>query len=206
VRAVAFIDGQNLFGHAKSAWGYKYANYCPKQLAERICSENGWTLTETHFYTGIHEVERNAYLHYWWRSKLDYLRSTGVRVFTRKLRYSPVEKIYRGIQTVEYVAREKGVDVRMALDIVRYALDNKYDVALIFSQDQDLSEAVDDVRAIARLQGRDITIACAFPDAPRQRGVNKSDWKRIPKAMYDECLDPTDHKASANGQLDQRGG
>jgi len=35
---------------------------------------------------------------------------------------------------------EKGIDVRLALDVVRMALGNLY-VALIFSQDQDLSEA-----------------------------------------------------------------
>lgn len=204
MRVHAFIDGQNLFGHAKSAWGYRYATYCPHQLAEWVCDQQGWTLEQVHFYTGIHEANRDAFLHYWWRSKLDYIRSTGVRVFTRKLRYSEVERVHRGIQTVEYVPREKGVDVRMALDIVRLALDNEYDVAVIFSQDQDLSEAVDDVRAIAKLQDRRIQLVCAFPEAAGQRGINKTKWLPIPKGVYDARLDTTDHRARADAQLRRR--
>jgi uncharacterized LabA/DUF88 family protein len=40
------------------------------------------------------------------------------------------------------VGEEKGMDVRLAVDVVRMAREKLYDVALIFSQDQDLSEAV----------------------------------------------------------------
>ncbi len=45
---------------------------------------------------------------------------------------------------------EKGIDVRMALDIISMAHRREYDVALVFSQDQDLSEAAQEIRAIAR--------------------------------------------------------
>lgn len=48
------------------------------------------------------------------------------------------------------VGEEKGVDVRIALDIVRMAHRGDYDVALVFSQDQDLSEVAEEVRAIAK--------------------------------------------------------
>ena len=48
---------------------------------------------------------------------------------------------------------EKGIDVRLALDVVPMARENLYDVALIFSQDQDLSEAADEVKAISVQQG-----------------------------------------------------
>jgi uncharacterized LabA/DUF88 family protein len=37
-------------------------------------------------------------------------------------------------------AEEKGIDVRIAIDVIRLAHRNAYDVALLFSQDQDLSE------------------------------------------------------------------
>ncbi|HXR04291.1 MAG TPA: hypothetical protein VN836_06240 [Verrucomicrobiae bacterium] len=36
-RVVAFIDGQNLFYAAKTAFGYKHPNYDPKALATRLC-------------------------------------------------------------------------------------------------------------------------------------------------------------------------
>jgi len=41
-RAVAFIDGQNLFYAAKKAFGYQYPNYDPKLLAAHITSLRRW--------------------------------------------------------------------------------------------------------------------------------------------------------------------
>ncbi len=35
---VAFLDGQNLFYAAKKAFGYRFPNYDPKALAERVAS------------------------------------------------------------------------------------------------------------------------------------------------------------------------
>ena len=98
------------------------------------------------------------------------------------------------------VGQEKGVDVRIALDVVRLALKNSYDVALIFSQDQDLSEAVDDVKMISRLEKRWIKLACAYPASPtydNKRGINGTDWIQINKKTYESCIDPVDYRRKA---------
>jgi uncharacterized LabA/DUF88 family protein len=44
--------------------------------------------------------------------------------------------------------REKGVDVRLAVDLVRLAAEDKYDVAIVISRDEDLLHAVDTVQQI----------------------------------------------------------
>src|ERR1035437_3680447 len=69
-RAVAFFDGQNLFHCAKDAFGYRWANYDPVKLAQSICSQNSWNLNQTRFYTGIHTLQGDAYLHGFWKNKL----------------------------------------------------------------------------------------------------------------------------------------
>jgi hypothetical protein len=43
-RAVAFIDGQNLFYAAKNAFGYNYPNYEVAALAAALCRMQGWQL------------------------------------------------------------------------------------------------------------------------------------------------------------------
>jgi len=89
------------------------------------------------------------------------------------------------------------VDVRLALDVVRGALRADYDVALIFSQDQDLSEVADEIRAIAVQQDRWIKVASAFPASPtsaNKRGIEKTDWINIARAEYDRCIDPNDYR------------
>ena len=110
-------------------------------------------------------------------------------MFARPLRY-------RMTKNGREKAEEKGVDVRIAVDIVRAVLREECDVALIFSQDQDLSEVAKEVREIAREQRRWIKIASAFPsgeDAENIRGVNNTDWVRIDRETYDLCLDSHDH-------------
>ena len=92
---------------------------------------------------------------------------------------------------------EKGIDVRIALDIIRMAHREEYDVGLVLSQDQDLSEVAEEIRAIAREQDRWIKIACAFPSSPtsrNRRGIDKTDWIRIDRATYDACLDRRDYR------------
>jgi hypothetical protein len=102
-----------------------------------------------------------------------------------------------GGTTTVLVGQEKGIDVRLALDVVSLARANEFDVALIFSQDQDLSEVADEVRSIAREHDRWIKLACAFPSSPTYqniRGINKTDWIKIDRTSYDACLDPHDYR------------
>jgi hypothetical protein len=72
-----------------------------------------------------------------------------------------------------------------------------YDVALVFSQDQDLSEVADEIRTIAKQQGRWIKMACAYPISPtvsNKRGINGTDWIKINRSTYDTCTDPKDYR------------
>ena len=50
--------------------------------------------------------------------------------------------------------QEKGVDVSLALDLVRATYDLQYEVAIIVSQDWDFGPAVRLAKAIAQVQDR----------------------------------------------------
>ena len=87
--------------------------------------------------------------------------------------------------------------MRIALDVIRLAHRGDYDVALIFSQDRDLSEVAKEIRVIAREQGRWIKIASAFPSSPmsrNHRGIDRTDWIRLDRELYEACLDPRDYR------------
>ena len=122
----------------------------------------------------------------------------GVWTFSRSLRYrNQTVKLPDGSTHAFLAAEEKGVDVRIALDVIRMAHRNEYDVALVFSQDQDLSEVAAEIRVIAREQNRWIKIACAFPSSPtsrNRRGIDRTDWIPIERATYDACLDRRDYR------------
>ena len=198
-RAVAFFDGQNLYHHAKAAFGHYHPNFDPIKLSDVICKQQGWQPTGVRFYTGVPDSSRDPYWHGFWTRKLLALRRSGVLVVHRTLRYRIIEVSddHGEVRRVE-VAQEKGIDVRLALDVVRLASTNQLDVALIFSQDQDLAEIADDIREICRVQSRWIKVASAFPSGPNAsayRGIDKTDWIRISQALYDSCIDPRDYRS-----------
>jgi len=197
-RTVAFFDGQNLFHAVKRAVGYSFPNYDPRLLAERVCAARSWTLSDVRFYTGVPSAQDNAFWNHFWNAKLAVLGTRNVVPFSRSLRYrNETIRLPDGTQHTSLVGHEKGIDVRIALDVVRQAIDGSFDVALLFSQDQDLSEVVDEVKLVARQTKRWIRVACAYPESPvsgAQRGVNGAEWIRIDRALYDSCLDPADYR------------
>ena len=102
-----------------------------------------------------------------------------------------------GREHVFLVGQEKGIDIRLALDIISLASRGSFDVAVVFSQDQDLSEVADEIRVIAREKQVWLKIASAFPLSPtyrNRRGINKTDWIPIDRALYDECVDQRDYR------------
>jgi uncharacterized LabA/DUF88 family protein len=203
-RTTAFVDGQNVFYAAKEAFGYTYPNYDVKALAEALCRQQGWQLDHTRFYTGIPHPQDHARWHHFWMAKLRTMSWQGTYVYSRPLRYrnQSVELPNGTVQTV-LVGEEKGIDVRIALDVIRFAYESACDVLLIFSQDQDLSEVADEVRRVARLQQRWLKMACAFPSSPtsrNSRGINNTDWIKIDRATYDRCLDPRDYRPKKPGE------
>jgi uncharacterized LabA/DUF88 family protein len=197
-RVYAFVDGQNLYHAVKAAYGYTYPNYDPLLLSKSICNSSGWSLIKVNFYTGVPKKAVDPLWQGFWEGKIAEMGKRGIKTFTRTLRYSNENvTLPDGRETTVLVGREKGIDVRIALDVVRTARQNLYDVALIFSQDQDLSEVAKEVREISLADDRWIKVACAFPTSPTlndPRGINGTDWIPIERSMYDACLDPLDYR------------
>lgn len=197
-RTVSFIDGQNLFHSARESFGYTYPNYDVIALSRNICERLGWDLVQTRFYTGIPDLWDDPFWNHFWMAKLRLMSWQKIQIYSRSLRYRNKRvTLPDGKEYTFLTGEEKGIDVRIALDVIRMAHRKEYDVALIFSQDQDLSEVAEEIRAIAREQNRWIKVACAFPFSPtttNRRGIDKADWTKIDRATYDACIDPRDYR------------
>ena len=193
-RAVAFFDGQNLYRHAKDAFGHSHPNYHPVRLFDAVCADKGWENRGVRFYTGTPAARHHPMWHAYWANRLLAMRREGIFVESRPIRYRRIDDGRRGTR---YVAQEKGIDLRLGLDVVRLARANQLDAAVIFSQDQDLAEVVAEVKAIARDAGRWIRVASAYPVGPAatvSRGIEGAEWYRIDQARYDACLDERDYR------------
>lgn len=197
-KVIAFIDGQNLFHGIKEAFGYKYPNYDIKLLVEKICSEQNWSLEEINFYTGVPDEIDNRFWYTFWTNKLSVMGRQKIKIFSRSLKYrNQTIKLPDNSEHTFLVGQEKGIDIRIALDAIKIALKNTCNIILIFSQDQDLSEVADEIRTISQDQKRWIKIASCFPISPaydNKRGINKTDWIKFDKKLYELCIDKNDYR------------
>ena len=113
-RAIAFVDGQNLFHCVKDAFGYAHPNYDIKALAQSICNARGWQFDQVRFYTGYPDAADNPAWNHFWIAKLAQMGRDQVHVFSRKLRYRNQTVRLPGGGTHSFlVGQEKGVDVRL---------------------------------------------------------------------------------------------
>ncbi len=198
-RVVAFFDGQNLYHSAREAFGIRFPDFDPICLANRLCSQHpDWETPIVRFYTGVPQPSDNQRWHSFWSNKLAQLKRNGAYVYSRPLKYSNQSIILAdGSQSTTLIGREKGIDVRVAIDMVRMARLGELDVALIFSQDQDLSEVADEIRQISQTDNRWIKIACAYPISPTRthtRGINNTDWISFDRTLYNQCIDSRDYR------------
>ena len=185
-RAETFFDLQNLYLSAKTAWRINYPDFDPIALSRLIIGKHPkWRLTGIHLYTGVHTRDKSLFWHTFWNNKLaaHKAQDTRVSVFTTPLHYN------------NNIPSEKGVDIRIALDLVRAARLGRCDVAGLFSGDTDFAEVAKEIREIAYEKQRWIKIASVMPDHPDlKRGIDGTDWIRLSKAEYDSCIDTNDYR------------
>jgi uncharacterized LabA/DUF88 family protein len=82
-----------------------------------------------------------------WEIKTSKLRKRieEIKIDDRVVGYKNILK--KGINKIQYERlREKGIDVKLATDLIVGAIDDKYDVAVIVSSDADIVPAIDWVR------------------------------------------------------------
>lgn len=190
LRTIVFFDGQNLFHGAKEAWAiqqtgsvYGYPSYDVEKLARAlVLAKRDQILSQIRFYTGVPEPSQDRFWHGFWSNKLRYLGSRGIYV-------------YRG--RINPGGQEKGVDVSLAIDLIRLTYEKEYDAVIIVSCDWDFGPAVKLARKIAQDQGRNVLLQSAFPherNRYNRRGIQGTEWLYITKSLYDACIDTRDYR------------
>jgi uncharacterized LabA/DUF88 family protein len=192
LNTILFFDGQHLYRSAKDAWrslppigpsNYSWPSYDVVKLANRlVATDPQRIIKQIRFYTGVPDFNIDARWHTFWTKKLKHLQSQGV-------------VIYKG--RINSGNQEKGVDVRLAIDLIKLTYEKEYDVALIVSQDWDFGPAVALAKEIARDQSRQLIFESHFPISMRTtntRGIPGTNWIGIDKTTYDTCFDPNDYR------------
>ena len=116
------------------------------------------------------------------------MRSRGIVVYAGRINQS---------------GQEKGVDVSLAIDLIRLTYEQQYDVAILVSQDWDFGPAVKLARQIGASEGRGLSFESWFPYEPggsrSKRGVPSTTWGHIDRPTYDSWNDPRDFRPAKSG-------
>ena len=146
-RLVLFVDAQNVYMGARDAFFTPSApstdgQVDPSAIAELIARRQAaagypCSVRQVRVYSGFHTPEGNPTAYAAYRSQSAGWKSRGCEVIGRPLRYPRV---------AGESPQEKGIDVALAIDFVRLALDNVFDVGVLFSTDTDLLPALEFVR------------------------------------------------------------
>ncbi len=155
--AAVFIDYQNIYRTAREAFGWQnepgqFGNFRPLSLARLLTREADRDLVAVHVYTGVPVPDRDSRGHGAMQRRTQAWVADDpnlVHLHTRSLRYPPPQ------------GREKGVDVELAIDFVRLALDDAYELAILASADTDLVPALEFVSQ--RCQGKQIETVSLDP-------------------------------------------
>ncbi len=101
------------------------------------------------------------------------------------------------------VGSEKGIDLAIGLDLVRFAREGQYDVAILVSRDRDLHEAVNEVHAIGTEKREALEVELVMATVGNYGRFNSSPpfdrvrW--LTKPVFDSSRDDTDYSASLGG-------
>ncbi len=190
-RVVLFIDAQNVYRGARECFGTVVApqhvagQIDPRAVGNLICSRpppgTSRALREVRIYTGRPEAGKQPRQYAAHMRQCEAWERAGAVVIHRSLRYPPLWP--------EEPAREKGIDVQLAIDFVAGAVDAHYDAGIIFSTDSDLRPALEFVARRFNGSPRAESAAWKGPGANRALSTNN------PRRTWCHYLDASDYLA-----------
>lgn len=139
MKIAVFIDGSNFYSKLKELKIKHTSKFDYKGFILKL--SKGVKPVYVGYYVGQVRKEKN-------NPKSEVLYANQQKLFAYLQSNIPNVKIVRGhIQNYNGIYKEKGVDVRLALDLYSLAIKNKYDKAILISSDSDLVPAVRMVQA-----------------------------------------------------------
>ncbi|MBU2635196.1 NYN domain-containing protein [Patescibacteria group bacterium] len=140
MRIILFVDGNNLYHRLKyltanrkgvSLLTFDFIGFC-----KWLCKDN--ELVEIRYYIGAVRRQKN-------NIKSEKMYADQQRLFFKLQRQNVKIILGQLIRHRDGTYHEKGVDVRLAVEMIRLARQDKYDIAYLLSSDTDLVPAVEEV-------------------------------------------------------------
>ncbi|MEK6859975.1 MAG: NYN domain-containing protein [Nanoarchaeota archaeon] len=169
-KAIVFIDANNWYHNIKG-W-FKPSDINIKKVVDLVSKEKNINVTEIRWYVSMPSIKDNELIYKRQRSFLGYLEKQGIKVITRKLQRLSnkeivkkrqelldswdlcafckpiVESSFLDIQNPNQ--KEKGIDVWIAIDMVKETIQNNLDCCILISGDADFVPAFKLIKSLGK--------------------------------------------------------
>ncbi|MFA6006482.1 MAG: NYN domain-containing protein [Candidatus Paceibacterota bacterium] len=145
-RALIFIDGNNFYYKLKditfgkiglvSLLDFEYQKFAEHLIKNQV-------LVDMRYYIGAVKRQNGQN-----REKSEKLYASQQKLLAKLQQQNIAVVLGNLIQHPDKSFHEKGVDVRVAVEMIRFAINDSYDVAYLLSSDTDLVPAVEEVRSL----------------------------------------------------------
>jgi uncharacterized LabA/DUF88 family protein len=166
--AIMFIDGNNWYHNAKHITNPKDLDF--NKIANLICKNFNLNLIQIRYYNSVPDISENPLKYHQHMDFLNDLEKHEIKVFTRKLQKTSTKDILREkAQVVDSLdlcrickplirqncldcvgiinKKEKGIDVKIAIDMIRKCLiEKECDVCILISGDADFIPAMQTIK------------------------------------------------------------
>ena len=202
-KAILFVDANNWYHNLKN-W-YKPSHIDINKVSELISENKNLKISEIRWYISMPDIKENPQVYKMQRAFLGNLQKKGIKIITRKLqKLSTKELKYKRqgllnswdlcdvckpivessfFDILDYNQKEKGIDVWIAIDMVREALNDNIDCAILVSGDADFVPAF----RLIQETGKDV-LSVSVPKGYSNELRQKFPYLILDKEKLNKCL------------------
>src|SRR3989344_2405368 len=169
-KAIIFIDANNWYHNLKK-W-FIPSDIDISKIADLISNEKGLDILEIRWYASVPNIDDNKLIYLKHMDFLSNLKKKDIKVITRKLQRLSNKELKKKRQDmldswdlcgvckpivessfldiVNHSQKEKGIDVWIAIDMVKEAINNKVDCVVLVSGDADFVPAFNLIKEIGK--------------------------------------------------------
>lgn len=176
-RVVLFVDHQNVYEDFRRAFVFgtllpTHGQFRPIDLGQLLVSRGpdfeSWRLAGVRLYTGHPAPNRDPRGAGAADRQVQVWKDAGIVVRSRPLQYLPGQP-----------ARQKGVDVELAVDLVAMAHEKQYEIAIVASTDTDLVPAIEAVQRYRGLERVPRVCVVSYEGLDKRLQVSDTRGKKI---------------------------
>ncbi len=202
-KAIIFVDANNWYHNVKP-W-FKPSNIDIKKLSDFILKKKNLELVEIRWYSSMPNRADNELIYKKQRAFLGHLQKQGVKIITRKLQKLSTKELKKKRQDFieswdlckickpivqesfldmsDNFQKEKGIDVWIAIDMVKGAIKENIDLAVLISGDADFVPAFNLIKEV----GKDV-LSCFVPRGYSNELRQKFSYLILKKEILNKCL------------------